>query len=87
MQVGLFTDETPRYDANAVIDRINALSRATRRCGGCVVFIQHGSPPDDGLEPGTAQWQILPQLDRLPEDTIIHKTACDAFYKTDLLDI
>ena len=34
MQVGLFGADTPRHDAEGVVERINALARAVRRAGG-----------------------------------------------------
>jgi nicotinamidase-related amidase len=84
MQKGLFTDETPRYDADGVVERINALGRAVRGSGGLVVFIQHDGPQGDALEMGTDGWQLLPSLERGPDDVIVCKSACDAFYSTDL---
>jgi nicotinamidase-related amidase len=84
MQVGLFGEESPRHDAEGVVDRINALARAVRQAGGLVVFIQHDGPRGDTFEPGTDGWQLLPSLERLAGDPVVHKRACDAFYETDL---
>jgi nicotinamidase-related amidase len=84
MQVGLFTAETPRHDADGVVARINALGRAVRQSGGLVVFIQHDGPQGDPFEPNTSGWQLLPSLERGEGDLVVHKTACDAFYQTDL---
>lgn len=82
MQVGLFTPETPRYDAEGVVARIDAVARAVRQSGGTVVFIQHDGPKGDPFEPGTPGWEILPSLERKVEDLVIHKTACDSFYES-----
>jgi nicotinamidase-related amidase len=84
MQVGLFTPEMPRYDAEGVIARINQISGAVRRAKGSVLFIQHDTPPGEELTPHTAGWQILPALERAPGELALRKTACDAFYRTDL---
>jgi nicotinamidase-related amidase len=84
MQVGLFRADTPRYDAEGVVDRINAVARAVRRAGGVVIFIQHDGPAGDPFEPGTVGWRLLPSLERLEGDPVVHKRACDAFYETDL---
>ncbi len=84
MQAGLFTPETPRYDAEGVVARINVVADAVRRYGGTVVFVQHDGPPGDTFEPGTAGWQLLPSLERKPQDARVRKTACDAFYRTEL---
>jgi nicotinamidase-related amidase len=86
MQVGLFGPDTPRHDANGVVERINALAGAVREAGGTVVFIQHDGPPGDTFEPQSAGWQLLPSLDRRDGDLVVHKRACDAFYETDLAE-
>lgn len=87
MQAGLFDGPIPRYDADGVIARINALADAIRSSGGIVIFIQHDGPPGDTFEPGTPGWEILPALQRQNEDIIVHKQACDAFCETDLWNI
>jgi nicotinamidase-related amidase len=84
MQVGLFTSETPRYDADGVVSRINAIGGAVRQSGGIVIFIQHDGPEGDPLEPGRQGWQLLPSLERGLGDVVVRKTACDAFYSTEL---
>jgi nicotinamidase-related amidase len=87
MQVGLFGESTPRFDAQGVIQRINTVAEAVRAIGGSVIFIQHDSEPGGVLEPNTEGWELLPSLDRKEEDLIVRKRACDAFYETDLEDI
>ena len=85
MQVGLFEGEPPRYDADGVIRRINKIASVVRTTGGIVVFIQH---EDNGaLKPGTEGWEILPTLERMNTDRLVHKQACDSFYETDLSDL
>ncbi len=83
MQVDSFRPETPRYNAKAVIDRINSLSDKFREENNPVIFVQHRG--QDDFIPGSDGWKILPDLVYLPSDIIIAKTANDAFYKTDLL--
>ncbi len=87
MQVGLFGADTPRHDAEGVVERINALARAVRREGGIVIFIQHDGPPGDVFEPGREGWKILPSLRREEGDLVVPKRACDAFYETDLAEV
>jgi len=84
MQVGLFTPKTRRYDAEGVVEHINAVADAVRRRGGVVIFIQHDGPPGDVFEPGTPGWRLLPSLERKAQDLVVHKVACDAFYETTL---
>ncbi len=81
MRVGLFEGGT-RYDADGVVERINALARAVRATGGSVVFVQH---EDEGaFAHGEPMWQLLPTLDHRPGDATVSKTACDSFYRSDL---
>ena len=87
MQVGLFKTETSRFDTNGVIARINQLSNAFRRNGDQIIFIQHNGNKDDSLEPGTADWEILPDLNRETTDLCISKTACDSSFETELSKI
>jgi nicotinamidase-related amidase len=82
MQVGLFEGEPPRHDADGVVSRINALARAVRAKGGSVVLVQHED--DEAYAHGSREWQLLPTLDRSPEDLKVRKTACDSFYRSDL---
>lgn len=84
MQAGSFEGTPPRHDADGVIDRINALSRTVRASNGSVIFIQHDGSRGDVVETGTDGWKILPALEMSKNDRIIHKTACDSFYRTDL---
>jgi nicotinamidase-related amidase len=87
MQAGLFTDETPRYDAEGVVSRINAIARTIRINKGLVIFIQHDSPKGETFEPGSPGWQLLPTLKISPDDVILNKTSNDSFYKTRLKDL
>ena len=83
MQVGVIHGQT-RFDADGVIRRINELAQAVRAADGAVIYMQHEGKPGSLYEPGTPRWKILPVLDRQPEDPVVAKTACDAFYRTDL---
>lgn len=83
MQEGLFKNAV-RYDASGVVERINALSNAVRNASGAVVFIQHDGDKETGLAPGDDDWELLGALHRLDHDPVIRKTACDAFYETEL---
>jgi nicotinamidase-related amidase len=87
MQVGLFEGHLPRWDADGVIQRINAVAKAVRAVGGIVIFVQHDDPQGGILEPGTDGWKILPALERTDRDPVVRKQACDSFYETELPDI
>lgn len=84
MQRGSFKPETPRHDANGVIERINKLSGLFRSHNDKVIFIQHNGLKQNNFIPGTSDWEILPTLTISKDDVIISKTANDSFYKTDL---
>lgn len=86
MQVGLFGSDSPRYDVDGTVRRINALAAAVRGVGGTVVFVQHDGPPGDTFEPGSEGWRLLPSLERQAGDPVVHKRACDAFYETALAE-
>lgn len=85
MQVGLFEGGSPRYDAEGVIQRINKIAKVVRATGGVVIFIQHED--NGGLKRGTEGWEILPMLERVDTDLLMHKQACDSFYETNLPDL
>jgi nicotinamidase-related amidase len=84
MQVGLFEGKVPRYDADGVVRRINAVARAVRATGGVVIFIQHDDPQGGILEPETDGWKLLPTLVRTDQDLLVRKRACDSFYESGL---
>jgi nicotinamidase-related amidase len=86
MQIGLFDNDIPRYDADGVVARINNIAKNIRKKHGAIIYIQHDGSKGDSLEPGTAGWEILPELERHKNDIVIRKKACDSFYETDLLN-
>ena len=85
MQQGSFTDEeAPRYDAAGLVERLKTLAKRVRAADGLVIYIQHDGPEDDPHHPSKPGWQLLADLDVLPADQIVRKTACDAFLYTEL---
>ena len=84
MQKGLFKPETPRHDANGVINRINALSDFFRKKNIPVIFIQHDGTSENEYIPGTPDWKILSTLNQKESDKVISKTANDSFYNSEL---
>ncbi len=87
MQKISFTPDTPRFDAEGVVERINMLSDAFREDGDKVIFIQHDGTKEGFCVPGTKQWEILSSLNIDPSDLLISKTANDSFYKTNLKSV
>jgi nicotinamidase-related amidase len=84
MQQGSFGPETPRHDAAGLVTRLNRLARQIRTDGGAVIFIQHDGALGDPHHPDEPGWRLLPTLEIKPDDTVVHKTACDAFLHTTL---
>lgn len=80
-------------EATKIIPRILDLSRATRRCGGHVVFACDSFMKDDfifgaRMRPhairGTGGDHPIDELEMQPEDEFLPKRRMSAFYKTDL---
>lgn len=84
LQCGLFETKPPPFDAAAVIRNIDGLARRCRASAVHVVYIQNDGSPEENLVPMTAGWRLLPELQVLPQDLVIRKTTCDAFYQTSL---
>lgn len=82
MQAGCFSGSPPRWDAEGTVLRINRLARRIRGSGP-VIFIQH-TDSREGLAKGSPDWQLLGELERQSGDTVVEKTACDAFLETEL---
>lgn len=83
VQRGLF-DTAPRpHEADAVVDRINALAARARASGAPVVFIQHETA-SGALAQGSTGWQLEGRLQVQPGDLYVRKTTPDSFLRTEL---
>ena len=82
MQVGAF--QTPRFEAEKVIENINCLSIFLRKKNIPIIFIQHDGTKENFLVYGTDEWNILPSLIQETNDYRIEKEANDCFYKTEI---
>lgn len=78
MQNGVF--DAPRHNREMCTKRINQLIDAADK----VIFIQH---TEQGLEQETAAFDLLAELHQPVDALYVTKTACDAFYRTDLEDV
>lgn len=74
------------HDADAMVDRINRLARRVRAAGLPVVFIQH-EENHELMRHQSPGWQLYDKLEVMPEDPRMRKTTCDAFLRTNLLDL
>ena len=82
VQCGWYRATPGPHDPLGTLSRMNALIRKARTAARPVIFIQHAEAPDCVF--GSPAWQLLPELDRQPEDLVIGKNVCDAFCSTPL---
>ena len=75
---------SPKWDAAAVIARINHAAQCIRRCGGRVIFVQHEA--EDAVAGSTA-WDIISTLEVDKVDLKVGKQACDPFAHTSLAEV
>jgi nicotinamidase-related amidase len=87
MQKGSFTPDTPRYDTEGVVSRINSIAEHFRSHNFPVIFIQHDGSQWDVYKPNTEEWELLDELEVKPSDLIVSKIANDSFYKSKLESI
>ncbi|MBA2676594.1 cysteine hydrolase family protein [Ramlibacter sp.] len=84
VQRGLF-DAAPRPDeADAVVDRINALAARARAAGVPVVFVQHEEGEGSDLAHRSPGWQLEQRLAVESTDVHVRKTTPDSFLRTEL---
>ncbi|WP_281540964.1 isochorismatase family protein [Maribacter aestuarii] len=86
MQKGSFTPQTPRFDTNGVVNRINGLAELFRKMDFPVIFIQHDGSGAGEFEKNTWEWELLDELKIKPTDIRLDKYANDVFYKSELQD-
>lgn len=84
MQKGSFTQETPRYDTEGIVKRINNLSSIFRKRNFPVVFVQHDGTGSGEFQKNTQEWELLDSLVIDPSDVLIDKYANDVFYNSKL---
>lgn len=84
MQKAMVSPDSPMFDLDGVIERINSLTSIFRKRGDQVIFIQHDGSSEEFCMPGTEGFEILPALLVEENDLLISKTANDSFYKTKL---
>jgi nicotinamidase-related amidase len=69
------------HDRDRVVANIRALVDRARAADVDVVWVQHSS---DDLVSGTAEWELVPELDRRDAEPLVHKRYPDSFEETDL---
>lgn len=76
--------DAARTALDRMVGRVAALLSRARQAGLRVFHVQHDGTPDHRLAVGTPGWAIRAELAPEPGETVIRKTACDAFYGTGL---
>jgi nicotinamidase-related amidase len=98
LQHGILGRSPAPHTGKEVVERASLLARALRGAAGTVVWVRVTPSPDglDVLQPHTdasavtpserpADWaELVPQLDRQPQDLMITKRQWGAFYGTEL---
>jgi nicotinamidase-related amidase len=83
VQRGLFDDEPRPFEADTVVQRINALSSRARLQGVPVFIIQH-ERASGKLAYYSESWHLQRSLLTGPGDQLIRKTTPDSFLRTPL---
>jgi nicotinamidase-related amidase len=87
MQKGSFNPYSIRHNTLGTVDKINALATTFRRNNYPVIFIQHDGTKENCFLPNSQDWELLPELIKLPNDISVNKTANDSFYESALAEI
>ena len=69
------------HERDRVVENINTLVDRARAERVPVVWVQHS---DEGLEKGSADWELVPELEPAADEPLVHKTYGDSFEDTDL---
>lgn len=79
-------DRMPVLDKalDEVVARLQAVQKRARAAGVPVIIVQHNDQGDHRLAKGQPGWELRPEIAPLPGEALVHKTACDSFYETDL---
>ncbi len=83
VQAGLFNGDPRPYEADDVVQRINALTTRARASDVPVIFIQHEQAGSD-LAYASDGWQLQADLTVGGNDLKIRKTTPDSFLRTPL---
>ncbi|MGB5756319.1 MAG: isochorismatase family protein [Acidimicrobiales bacterium] len=81
VQQGVVADA---FERDAVVANISTLVDKARNEGVAVVWIQHS---DEHLAKGSDGWELVPELERLEPEPLIHKVFGDSFEATELEDV
>ena len=86
VQAGYFDEEPRPFEADEVIEKINALTDHARAMGVPVIFVQH-EQPDSPSPYGSEGWKLQAGLVVDDFDIKVRKTTPDSFLGTKLEEI
>jgi len=72
---------------DACVARVAGVQARAREAGVPVIAVQHDETGDHRLQIGTAGHRLRREIAPMNGEITVHKTACDAFYRTDLHDV
>jgi nicotinamidase-related amidase len=72
------------HERDAVVANVAKLVDKARERDVPVVWVQHN---DSGLERGSDDWQLVPELQRDDNEPLVHKSYGDSFEDTNLEDV
>ncbi len=84
VQWGLFQHSTPIYQADQLLNNIQALVDCSHQKGVAVFYIQHAG--QSTLVEGSQDWKLHPRICPIEGDHLIHKRHGSAFQETPLKD-
>lgn len=72
---------------NATVARVADVQARAREAGIPVIVVQHDDGPGHRLQTGTEGHRLRREIQPKDREITAHKTACDAFYRTELHDV
>ncbi|WP_248797027.1 cysteine hydrolase family protein [Pseudomonas sp. MWU13-2105] len=87
MQVGLFHGPDQPWEGLRVLENINRLIGKARQANAPVFAVRHSGPEGSPIAPGSALWQLVPELQVDPaSDHLLDKTRPSCFFNTGLAE-
>jgi nicotinamidase-related amidase len=82
-------DRQPVLDRglDELAERLQALQQRARKAGVPVVIVQHDDKDDHRLSKGNPGWELRDEIAPVGDEPIVHKTACDSFFETNLQSV
>ena len=69
---------------DAVAARLSGLQEKARAAKVPVIIVQHDDKGDHRLARGAPGWELRPEIAPIAGEPVVHKSACDSFFETDL---